>query len=275
MADGQSRISVKTEWPTYCYSVVAASFDFSTQDMLQPDYSIKQNLKNIINPKGHVDYRFQKGLYSDLLLKAISVGIYKKEDEFKKYYFEDMVKMAQLGLNSNVTECCCAGGMGGGVTTASFAPAVTGTQYPKPGKKKKKSKKEDIEYKTIDDVYGFYGCVSRAQITFDNNSDTKIIKYYAVLAKTIDKIDEYNQKIQQNLKQISNDSCITTTSIYDGRLYSTVAKDFDFDGQKALDSSLYVNNKSKFLNSEKILETMSFLPSEYKFLLLNKYIATA
>lgn len=248
LADGQSRISVKTEWPTYCYSVIAASFDFSTQDMLQPDYSIKQNLKNITNPKGHVDYRFQKGLYSDLLLKAISVGIYKKEDEFKEYYFEDMVKMVQLGLDGNVTECCCAGGMGGGVTTASFAPAVTHTVYPKPGKKK--SKKEDNE--TIEDIYSYYGCVVRLSLSFPG-SDTKIRKYYVVLGKDLDQIDEFNQKINQNIKQISNDSCILSTTLT-SMLYSTEIKDFDFEGQKLLDSSLYVNDPKKFISSEKQLD---------------------
>ena len=249
LADGQSRISVKTEWPTYCYSVVAASFDFSTQDMLQPDYSIKQNLKNITNPKGHVDYRFQKGLYSDLLLKAISVGIYKKEDEFKEYYFEDMVKMVQLGLDGNVTECCCAGGMGGGVTTASFAPAVTHTVYPKPGKKK--SKKEDSD-ETIADVYSYYGCVVRLSLSFPG-SDTKIRKYYVVLGKDLGQIDEFNQKINQNIKQISNDSCILSTTLT-SMLYSTEIKDFDFEGQKILDSSLYVNDPKKFISNEKQLD---------------------
>lgn len=249
LADGQSRISVKTEWPTYCYSVVAASFDFSTQDMLQQDYSIKQNLKNITNPKGHVDYRFQKGLYSDLLLKAISVGIYKKEDEFKEYYFEDMVKMVQLGLDGNVTECCCAGGMGGGVTTASFAPAVTHTVYPKPGKKK--SKKEDSD-ETIADVYSYYGCVVRLSLSFPG-SDTKIRKYYVVLGKNLGQIDEFNQKINQNIKQISNDSCILSTTLT-SMLYSTEIKDFDFEGQKILDSSLYVNDPKKFISNEKQLD---------------------
>ena len=240
MADGQSRISVKTGWPTYCYSVIAASFDFSTQDMLQPDYSIKQNLKNIINPKGHTDYRFQKGLYSDLLLKAINVGVYKKEDEFKEYYFEDMVKMVQLGLDGNVTECCCAGGIGGGVTTASFAPAVTHTQYPRPGsKKKKKSKKEGAESETIDDIYGFYYCIIYVWIDFYKTGDIKTI-YFRVFGKNLDEIDKYNQQINDNIKIIGSGSRILQTTLSD-KYYSIAVKDFDFDNQKILDSNLYTN----------------------------------
>lgn len=255
LADGQSRISVKTGWPTYCYSVVAASFDFSTQDMLQPDYSIKQNLKNITNPKGHVDYRFQKGLYSDLLLKAISVGIYKKEDEFKEYYFEDMVKMVQLGLDGNVTECCCAGGIGGGVTTASFAPAVTHTQYPRPGsKKKKKSKKEDAESETIDDVYGFYYCTIYVWIDFYKTGDIKTI-YFRVFGKNLDEIDKYNQQINNNIKIIGSDSRILQTTLSD-KYYSVAVKDFDFDNQKILDPNLYknINTPSEFEINNNIIQ---------------------
>lgn len=255
LADGQSRISVKTGWPTYCYSVVAASFDFSTQDMLQPDYSIKQNLKNITNPKGHVDYRFQKGLYSDLLLKAISVGIYKKEDEFKEYYFEDMVKMVQLGLDGNVTECCCAGGIGGGVTTASFAPAVTHTQYPRPGsKKKKKSKKEDAESETIDDVYGFYYCTIYVWIDFYKTGDIKTI-YFRVFGKNLDEIDKYNQQINNNIKIIGSDSRILQTTLSD-KYYSMAVKDFDFDNQKILDPNLYknINTPSEFEINNNIIQ---------------------
>ena len=247
------RASVKVEWPTNCYSVVAGQADFDSQDILQPDYSIREGIKNNYknNPRlvsfSSVDYRFTSGLYSDLLVEAINVGVYKSEEEFKEHYFEDMVNSA--GQEKEVDECCCAGGMGGGVTTASFAPAVTHTVYPKPGKKK--SKKEDSD-ETIADVYSYYGCVVRLSLSFPG-SDTKVRKYYVVLGKDLGQIDEFNQKINQNIKQISNDSCILSTTLT-SLLYSTEIKDFDFEGQKILDSSLYVNDPKKFISNEKQLD---------------------
>ena len=245
------RASVKVEWPTKCFSVVAGQVDFDSQDILQPDYSIRQGIENnyINNPRttnpSKIDYRFTSGVYSDLLVKAINVGIYKTEDEFQEHYFEDMVNSAN---QEKEVEECFGGGMGG-VTTASFAPAVTHTVYPKPGKKK--SKKEDSD-ETIADVYSYYGCVVRLSLSFPG-SDTKVRKYYIVLGKDLGQIDEFNQKINQNIKQISNDSCILSTTLT-SMLYSTEIKDFDFEGQKILDSSLYVNDPKKFISNEKQLD---------------------
>lgn len=245
------RASVKVEWPTKCFSVVAGQVDFDSQDILQPDYSIRQGIKNnyINDPRttnpSKLDYRFTSGLYSDLLVKAINTGVYKTENEFQEHYFEDMVNSAN---QEKEVEECFGGGMGG-VTTASFAPAVTHTVYPKPGKKK--SKKEDSD-ETIADVYSYYGCVVRLSLSFPG-SDTKIRKYYIVLGKDLGQIDEFNQKINQNIKQISNDSCILSTTLT-SMLYSTEIKDFDFEGQKILDSSLYVNDPKKFISNEKQLD---------------------
>lgn len=173
-------------------------------------------------------------------------GFYKTEKEFAENFLSDLIKYEKD--HPDLEECF--GGCGG-VTTSSFTPAVTHTVYPNPGKKKKKSKKEDSD-ETIADVYSYYGCVVRLSLSFPG-SDTKVRKYYVVLGKDLGQIDEFNQKINQNIKQISNDSCILSTTLT-SILYSTEIKDFDFEGQKILDSSLYVNDPKKFIPNEKQLD---------------------
>ena len=245
--DGSNEVVVSYHDPKPYYCVISPDVDYNSQDIIQPDFSIRDHIQNSnlysLARKNYLHY------YSNIVKKLMKFGVYNNKEEFQDKYFEDMVKA--VGQEQNVEECCCAGGMGGGVTTASFAPAVTHTVYPKPGKKKrKKSKKENNE--TIDDIYSYYGCVVRLSLSFPG-SDTKVRKYYVVLGKDLGQIDEFNQKINQNLKQISDNSCIlgtTLTSI----LYSTEIKDFDFEGQKLLDSSLYVNDPKKFISSEKQLD---------------------
>jgi len=223
------------------YSVAAKDYNFDDQLLFNPDFDIVK-----------VAYKAETEANIPALnpyLPILKYDFYYTPEEFANNYFTDLVEY--MKDHPNLEECCCAAGIGGGVTTASFAPAVTHTQYPRPGsKKKKKSKKEDNE--TIDDIYSYYGCVVRLSLLFPG-SDTKIRKYYVVLGKDLGQIDEFNQKINQNIKQISNDSCILSTTLT-GMLYSTEIKDFDFEGQKLLDSSLYVDDPKKFISSEKQLD---------------------
>ena len=252
----ESFFSFRSDIMMVCYSAAANSVDYDSQEVLQKDYVIADHIKSDsidieLTNKGPSFLGF--GLYSNVMKTLVKVGIYMNPEVFKENYFEDMVTMAQLGLEDNMEECCCAGGMGGGVTTASFAPAVTHTMYPKPGKKKKKkSKKEDNEFETIDDIYGFYSCTLIVWLKFPG-SDTILRKYYVVFGKDLDQIDKYNQIINNNIKQISKQSQILSTTLSD-RIYSVAAKDFDFDSQKVLDPSLYVDNPKEFITSESIIQ---------------------
>lgn len=224
------------------YSVAAKDYNFDDQLLFNPDFDIVK-----------VAYKAETEANIPALnpfLPILKYDFYYTPEEFANNYFTDLVEY--MKDHPNLEECCCAAGIGGGVTTASFAPAVTHTQYPRPGaKKKKKSKKEDSD-ETIADVYSYYGCVVRLSLSFPG-SDTKVRKYYVVLGKDLDQIDEFNQKINQNIKQISNDSCIFSTTLT-SMLYSTEIKDFDFEGQKLLDSSLYVDDPKKFISNEKQLD---------------------
>ena len=139
--DGSNEVVVAYHDPKPYYCVISPDVDYNSQDIIQPDFSIRDHIQNSdlhsLARKNYLHY------YSNIVKKLMKFGVYDNQEEFQDKYFEDMVKAADQ--EQNVEECCCAGSIGGGVTTASFAPAVTHTVYPKPGKKKKKSKKEDGE----------------------------------------------------------------------------------------------------------------------------------
>jgi len=234
--DGSNEVVVSYHDPKLYYCVISPDMDYNSQDIIQPDFSIRDHIQNSnlysLARKNYLHY------HSNIVKKLMEFGVYNNKEEFQDKYFEDMVKAADQ--EQNVEECCCAGGMGGGVTTASFAPAVTYTQYPRPGsKKKKKSKKEDTESETIDDVYGFYYCTIYVWIDFHKTGNIKTI-YFRVFGKNLDEIDKYNQQINSNIKIIGSDSRILQTTLSD-KYYSIAVKDFDFDNQKILDSNLYTN----------------------------------
>lgn len=252
-SDGSNKVVCSYHDPKCFYSVIANDINYDSQDILQPDFSIKEYIQNSdlysLARKNYLHY------YSNVIEELKKYGIYNNKEEFQDNYFEDMIKVSQLELHNNKEECCCAGGIGGGVTTASFAPAVTHTQYPRPGsKKKKKSKKEDTEGETIDDVYGFYYCTMYVWIDFHKTGDIKTI-YFRVFGKNLDEIDKYNQQINNNIKIIGSDSRILQTTLSD-KYYSIAVKDFDFDNQKILDPNLYknINTSSEFEISNNIIQ---------------------
>ena len=236
--DGSNNTTMASDFPKPYYSVAANKFDFDSQDVLSSNFSAKEFILSN-EPEFYLVRKNYYHYYSNILkeIKQRTVGVYSSLKDFSDNLLDDMVKMT--GQEQEVDECCCAGGMGG-VTTASFAPAVTNTIYPRPGskKKKKKAKKEDNE--TIDDIYGFYAGL--INIDFDHIVKPPFYreKVWPVLAKTPEQYNQFIEIIKNNVSKV--DGAKVSDVFEPIKSYSSKIKDYNFEGQKILDGSLFTKD---------------------------------
>lgn len=93
-SDGSNRVTVASDSTRLHYCVVASEVDYSSQDVIQPDFSIKHKMEELATKPNRMNYFYY---YSDLTQTMKEIGIYDNTEELKNNLLEDMVKANQMG----------------------------------------------------------------------------------------------------------------------------------------------------------------------------------
>ena len=101
-SDGSNEVVVAHHDPKRYYCVVAYNVDYNSQEIIQPDFSIRNYIQNSdlhsLARKNYLHY------YSNVMKEIMKFGVYDNKEEFQDHYFEDMVKAQGLQKESVLKE---------------------------------------------------------------------------------------------------------------------------------------------------------------------------